>query len=384
MSTVGLDAVLEAFSNLHMPDPSPILVTLAAAAAARLEGPPVHLFLIGAPATGKNEILESLFGLPKTYHVTTFNESSLLSATKQKERASFATGGILMEVGIGGSGRIIMTEFNAVLSMHPDRKKEALSALQQVCTGLVDRSVGVDGATRLHWDGRVQVMAACTETIEGSLSALGAAGERFVYVRMPTVDRKGHIQAALKNARNGTASTWKKRRAQIVPEFLDSLYVPRCPEELVSVADESRLGAIADFVTLARSPVARDHKKELELVMASEGPARMVYSLQRLLCGMRMIGVKHDEALGLLSQASLGSLPSLRRTLIKYMARAAEGNGSVTVAEIREGVPYSDSMVRRALEDLEVHGIVQRTNGHLNYWSFTDDALDNWCLGFTI
>lgn len=384
MNRDDLDEVLNAFSNLHMPDPSAILMTLAAAAAARLEGPPVHLFLIGAPATGKNEILESLFGLPKTFHVSTFSEASLLSATKQKERASNATGGILMEIGVGGSGRMILTEFNTILSMHPDRKKEALTALQNVCTGLVDRSVGVDGAMRLHWDGRVQVMAACTETIEGSLSALGAAGERFVYVRMPIVDRKGHIQAALKNARNGSASTWKKQRAQIVPEFLNNLSVPRCPEELVSPADESRLGAIADFVTLARSPVARDHKKELELVMASEGPARMVYSLQRLLCGMRMIGVEHDAALGMLAHASLGSLPSLRRTIIRYMARAAEGVGAATVAEIREGVPYSDSMVRRALEDLEVHDIVQRTNGHQNYWSFTDGALDNWCMGFTI
>lgn len=384
MSSVGLGEVLEAFSNLHMPDPSPILMTLAAAAASRLEGPPVHIFLIGAAATGKNEILESLFGMPKTFHVSTFNESSMINATKQRERASNATGGILMEIGVGGAGRIIMTEFNTILSMHPDRKKEALSTLQNICTGIVDRPVGVDGAMRLHWDGRVQVMAACTETIEGSLNALGKAGERFVYVRMPITDRKGHIKAALKNARNGSASTWKKQRAQIVPQFLESLAVPACPEELVGREDEERLGAIADFVTLARSPVERDYKKELELVMTSEGPARMVYSIQRILCGLRMIGVPHDEALRVISQAALGSLPSLRRTLIKYMVRGAEGSGSVTVAEIREGVPYSDSVIRRALEDLEVHGIVQRTNGHQNYWSFTDEALDNWCMGFTI
>lgn len=380
-----LDRIVDAFGNLCMPDPMAVLVTYGAVAGSMFEGFPVHLFLIAPPASGKNEILEPLFDLYKTFHISTFNESSLLSGTRHKERAANATGGLLKQIGDGGFGRFILTEFNSVLAMNPDKRREALAALQNVCTGFLDRPVGADGGGGLHWHGKVQVLAACTESIEEHFTALGSVGERFIYCRLPKIDRKGHLKAAVHNSRNGSSAYWKRERKNLVTEMFNRLEVPKCPEDLITPSDESALSAMADFSSSARSSVSRNWKREIEYVNAAEGPARIYQALQRTLCGMRVIGVSNEMSLRYTARVALGSLPGLRRTIVALVADAVCHDIAVTVPLLQQKIPYySDSTIRRALEELEVHGIMERVNGYRDYWAFTGDSLDNWCAGFDL
>lgn len=380
----GLAKVIDAYSNLYMPDLMPLFVVLGSIAGSKFEGDPVHVFLIGTPSSGKNVLLESLFELPKTHHITTFNEAALLSASGKKDRSSGATGGLLFKVGQGGSGTFIFTEFNAVLSMQRDSRSEALSALHEVCSGLYDRDRGTDGGINLKWQGKVQVIAGCTQQIEEHLGQLAKVGERFLYCRMPKANRKGILQAAAKNARNGTNAYYKRLRASATKEFFQNLDMPSYPEDMLDAYDEETLMAMTDFATAARSPVPRtSEKREIEYTYDSESPARMFQSLQRLLCGMRVIGVPKEESLRIVARISLSCMPGLRKILLKNIAQATETGDTMTVAQMKiDFKHYGDSTIRRALEDLEIHGIIQRVNDYRDYWSMTESAFENWCMAF--
>jgi hypothetical protein len=375
--------VLDAFSDLHMPDPMPLLVTLGSIAGSRFKGFPVHLFLIGPGSSGKNEIMEACFELPHTHHITSFTEASMLSGTSKKDRAKDATGGYLEVIKQGGNeGIFIMTEFNTILTLSPERKMAALGALQNVCTGLVDKGSGSDGGGNLHWKGKVQVIGGCTENIEEARSVLNKIGERFIYCRLPEVDRKGQLLAAARNSRNGQQEIAAQRRLRAVTDFMGGLVLPYAPGSLLDADDEDVVAAAADLMTSARSPVTRDTDRSREVIQIyeAEAPARAFLELQRLLCGLRVIGVSKEDSLRYVSRVALGSIPKLRRMIIEVFAKNA---GYVTVSQIKEQVTgWGDSTIRRALEDLAIHNILERYNGHENFWAFTSTANDNWYIGF--
>ena len=379
-----LSKVIASYKNLYMPDPMPLFVMLGSIAGSKFEGDPIHLFLIGSPSSGKNVLLESIIELPKTWHITTFNEAALLSASGKKDRSSGATGGMLFKVGNGGAGTFVFTEFNSILAMNRDGRGEAMGALHQVCSGMFDRKRGADGGIELSWRGKIQVLAGCTEQIEEHMGAISKVGERFIYCRMPNVSRKGVLKAAAINARNGSNAYYKRLRSEVTKEFFKNLQMPSYPEAMLDEYDEETLMAMTDFATQARSPVPRnDRTREVEYHYSSESPARMFQTLQRLLCGMRVIGVPNDESLRITARMALSSMPGPRKIILKSIVEAAEREDTVTIAQLKQTITrYSEPTIRRTLEDLEIHGITERMNYYRDYWSMTKNAYENWCMAF--
>src|SRR5262245_33422764 len=92
-STSHLEAVVSTFEKwLHMPDRLPLLAVLGTVAANRMDGDPVWLLLVGPPASGKTEILESTRDLPDMHAVATLTEAALLSGTPAREKSKDARG----------------------------------------------------------------------------------------------------------------------------------------------------------------------------------------------------------------------------------------------------------------------------------------------------
>lgn len=379
-----IEDVLDAFDDLYMPDPMPLLVMLGSIAGSRFDGPPVHLFLIGVSSSGKNELMEACFELPHAHHVTSFTEASMLSGTSRKDRSSDATGGFLEVIKRGGNeGIFIMTEFNTILTLPPHDKVAALGALQNVCTGLVDKLVGSDGGRPLSWKGKVQVIGGCTEHIEEARTDLGKIGERFIYCQLPQPDRKELLLSAARNARNGRAKTGAQRRVRAVTDFMAGLELPYAPESLLDQNDEDVIMCAADFMTSARSTVARDRQnREIVMIYGSDGPTRAFLELQRLFCGLRAIGVERGKALQYISRIALGSIPKLRREIIQVVAKSSPLQ-PVSINDMREKIgKWGDSSIKRALDDLMIHNILEKFNGHENFWAFTEISSDNWFNGF--
>ena len=136
------------------------------------------------------------------------------------------------------------------------------------------------------------------------------------------------------------------------------------------------VGHLADLATLAvrcRSVVDRDPRtSEIVNVPPAEMPARLAKQLGRLLCGVRAIGA--DDAWPVVIRCALDSMPANRQAALAHLAGEAT---AVPTSSVGTALGLPTTTVRRTLEDLEAHGVVDRTQqgqGQADLWT-----LSEWC-----
>jgi DNA-binding transcriptional ArsR family regulator len=357
---------------LHLPDPAALYAVLGAIAANRLPGDPVWLLLIGSPGSGKSELLQAATVLPDVHPTATLTEAALLSGTPKRERADGSSGGLLRM--IGPFGILLAKDFGSVLSMQRDSRTAVLAALREVYDGEWTRHVGTDGGRTLHWAGRVGLIAGCTPTIDRHYSVMGAMGERFVLFRLPHVDAHEQAGRALEHA--GAEQTMRAELGQAVATLFEHQSTER-PER--SEQDARRLVRLAALVVRCRSVVERDgYTREVELIPESEAPTRLVVVLDRLLGGLRTIGVEPDAAWRVVGTAALDSIPALRRAAMDGLLAA---EGELKTAELAEAIGYPKMTTERALEDLVAHGVVtvnRHGQGRATTWQLAKWAAESY------
>ncbi len=364
---VALDDVLSAFRNwLHMPDAGALYVTLAAVVANRLPGDPLWLLLVAASSSGKTEILVSLNGLDEVVVAATMTEAALLSGSPKKEHAAGASGGLLKTV--GDYGILTLKDFGSVLSMHRDARAAVLAALREIYDGAWDRHVGVDGGRTLHWDGKLGLIAGVTTVVDSHHAVMDSLGSGFAFYRVDVDERAEQGARALEH-RDG-ARAMRAELRDVITGFFHQLVLPS--SDTLSGQDKQRLVTLADLVTMARSPVERDRQsREIELIPDPEAPARFAIMLAGLLEGLRVIGLDDDHAWRLTVKTAFDSMPAQRRRAIEYLAEAASGVATKPAA-LALGLPTTT--VRRTLEDLAAHGIVERQSegeGQADTWKLS-------------
>jgi Bifunctional DNA primase/polymerase, N-terminal/Primase C terminal 1 (PriCT-1) len=354
---LGLADVFASFRRwLHLPDAGAICVALATVVANRLPGDPVWLLLVGASSSGKTEVLVSLAGLEEVEPAATLTEAALLSGVPRREVASGASGGLLRK--IGDYGILTLKDFGSVLSMHRDARAAVLAALRECYDGGWDRPIGADGGRVLSWRGKLGLIAGVTTVVDRHHAVIDSLGSRFAFYRVEIASRDAQAGRSLEHRRRTAGMRDELREA--VAGFVAGLELPG-DKDTLSDDDKRRLIELADFVTLARSPVERDsyHTREIELVPDAEAPARFVNMLASLLEGLRVIGLDDDTAWRLTTKVALDSMPAQRRLAIEHLQRIR--TTTTKDAAVAIGVPTTTT--RRTLEDLAAHGVVLRTPG---------------------
>jgi len=135
-SNEGLRALIEVFQiERYMPDPAPVLVTLAMYAAHCLPGQSPWLMMVGGPSGGKTDMLKILSGLPGVHSVGSMTAAALLSGTNKKEVAKDATGGLLRQV--GEVGLILVRDFTSIISMGNDPRQQVLPHSEKCTTATI-------------------------------------------------------------------------------------------------------------------------------------------------------------------------------------------------------------------------------------------------------
>ena len=125
-----LNDLLGAYDELlYLPDKTPILAALATVAARDIPGPPVWTLLVGPPASGKTEIIDSLHLIHGAVSISTLTKASLLSG-----RAGGA-GGLLLTHFRDGGGPLLVKDFTTILSEPPATRTEIIATLREVYDG---------------------------------------------------------------------------------------------------------------------------------------------------------------------------------------------------------------------------------------------------------
>ena len=355
---------------LEMPDTGAVYAVLGTIAAHRLDRDPVWTLLVAPPGWGKTEALQATAELDDVYPTATLTEPALLSGTAKRDREKGATGGLLTT--IGEAGIVLCKDFGSVLSMHRESRGQVLAALREIYDGSWTRHVGVDGGKTLSWSGKVGFLGGCTPTIDRAHAVMATMGERFLLYRLPEVEPDRQAERALEHAGHEREMRAELGRA-IAGVFAAGLEEPR---EL-GVEERHRLIALATFAVRARSPVERDgHTREIELVPASEAPARLAKVLEALLAGLDSLGVERERAWSVTAKAALDCVPRLRRQAVELLAE----QGEMGTKDVAMALDYPTRTMRRALEDLTAHRIVRRHGGkNQDLWNLTEQAAE-WCV----
>jgi len=352
--------------HYYLPDARHCLLVLAAVAANRLPGDPLWLLKVGAPSTGKTESFYQLTDLEDVHFAGTITEAGLLSGTSARETAGNATGGLLVE--IGDQGIMCIKDFGSVLEMRWESRATTLAALREIYDGSWVRRLGTDGGKTLAWQGKVGLIAGVTGVIDRAHSVMSQLGERCILYRLPDNDRNEKARSALRM--RGQEAEVRRTLGEMVQRFFLSLDLKQ-PTREITTADEDRLIDLADVVTRARSGVPREsYGKEIADLPETESPPRVVKGLLQLLLGFDAIGVDRETSWPIVEKCGLDCIPNLRRKAIEVLLDADEPMRTKDIADCTKAPTTS---IRRALEDLQCHGVTVRDgSGNAHTWKLTD------------
>jgi DNA-binding transcriptional ArsR family regulator len=340
---------------LHMPDGSPLFALIGALAANMLEGPPVWLMLVGPPSCGKTELLNSTLRLPRVFEAQEIESpAAFLSGTGKKEKAKDATGGLLRQV--GDHGAIVIKDFTSIMSLPADKMRSVLGVFRQAYDGRWTRPTGTDGGKTFHWEGHVAFFSGVTGEVDRHHQINASLGERWLYYRFPEED--GYAKAR-RGLRNASRIGWQEALRGIVRDFFEELglsFGGRGLRRELTDAETIRVIRLASIAARARSAVVRDgHTKEVIGPRETEMEGRIAGALGQLLIGLERIGLEPERAWELVAKIALDSMPKIRRMIF---SKILDGRGH-PVAGLARHIGASLSTVRRAVEDLEIHGVVE-------------------------
>ena len=352
---------------LYLPDVAPLLAVLGTVAANLVPGDPLWLLIVGPPGGGKTELLQPIAALPSAIATSTLTEASLLSGTPAQQKAEDATGGLLRE--IGKVGILLCKDFGSILNMHRETRATVLAALREIYDGAWTRRLGIDGGRTLHWQGKLGFIGACTSSIDNHHAVMAAMGERFILYRLPINNENELAWRALSH--QGQEVYMRRALAAAVGEFFSGLNLLEGGE--LKSAERARLIGLATLAARGRSAVERDGRtREVELIHDAEAPSRLVLALAKLLHGITAVGGSADEAWRVVTKVALDCIPALRFKLIRTLGGARDPVETETIAR---SVRHPTATTRRALEDLEAHGIVDRDRrSRSHFWLLSDWA----------
>jgi len=333
-----------------------------------LSGDPVWIFLVGGSGQGKTERLMPLAVMPGVWASSKLSgEAALLSATPRKDFSADAHGGLLRQV--GSKGIIIVKDFTSTLEMDRTARGEVLAALREVYDGRWDRNVGAEGGRTLTWTGKCGFLAGCTTAIDKAHSVMNDMGPRSLFVRLRAASLDKIAGSALDHMGNELAM----RQALGAATAGLLTHLPGKPHEITPQARAGLIG-LASLVSQSRSPVHRDYKGEIELVGDAEAPTRIIKQIGQLWRACGVLGLGDAESWEVVRRCALDSIPKLRGAVIRYLAGQQAPADTTAVGA---GVDHPTRTVRRALEDLAAHRVVDRQTagqGRADTWELSERA----------
>jgi len=357
---------------LHLPDLGPLHVVLGSLAANLMVGDPSWLLVIGPPGGGKTEVILSISEVPDVHMAGTLTEAALLSGTPKKELAADSKGGLLRT--IGEFGILVCKDFTSVLSISRDSRAAILAALREIYDGSWTRDVGTDGGRKLSWSGKLGLIAGCTQAVDSHHAVISLMGERFIFYRLPPIDERRQARAALTHV--GREKQMRAELSAVVSRFFAGLNPPDKPPALT----EPETAALVDLSTLAvrcRSAVERDPvRRDIDLIPDPEAPGRLALALARLLGGLKVVGVRPQEAWAIVQKTALDCMPAPRRAVFDFLVLES---GRPDTTEVATALRYPTTTARRALEDLTAHEVVERTpggEGKADLWNLSPWAVE--------
>lgn len=368
LEPVSFEELQAAFDKwMLLPDRHIIKFLVSSYCANELSQRPVWAMIVAASGGGKTELLNSLLVLEKVYPISSLTPSTFLSGMPGGKDAS-----LLPRL----SGKVmIFKDWTVILSMQKDSRAELFGQFRDIHDGSCTKEFG-NGQKRT-WQGKVSIIAACTESIDLNQQQNAHLGERFIYYRPVMPDR---IEVATRALNNSALQEQMGKELQNAMyafiKGIDFTKYSTLPELSQEVKRE--MVHLTHFSTLARSSVIRDFgfKKEVIFVPAPEMPTRVLQQLSLLASGAMVANggeLKADD-IEMIYKTALDSIPRTNYIVIRELAKA----DAQSTAEIATALGYPTDTIRTYLENMTLLKVVDRikVDGRGDRWTMKPEFVE--------
>jgi hypothetical protein len=326
-----------------------VLFSLAVAVAAEFEGDPLWGLLVGAPSSGKTEMLRALDDVADE-HLDEITVAGLLSWSRGKKQEKR---GLLAR----RPGRVFATvaDLSTLLAMSDRGSRDMLySLLRRAYDGRVHRDI--DGPEPLRWEGRLTLLAAVTPTVDTYATHSDALGPRWLYLRVPETDKQQRREASHKARESGMSLGEHRAR---VRELASAIVAEaRARPARASVGDllGDQLDDAALIACVGRAAVPRDGygRREIIGMPTIEEPPRIAAQLDKLARALLTLGLEEKDVAALCRRSALDSMPRERLACLDALANAE----TVSQAEVARRARCNRNVARRTLEELQAVDVV--------------------------
>jgi len=323
------------------------------------------VFLIGPSGCGKSEVLMSLRDSNKTYFIDDLSGASLISGYKDDEWEKRHPD---VELTPAVAERLkdktlVMKDMTLLLG----KGKEARKVFDQL-------RVLYDAHYFQQWGNRVKVnlidnffnvLGGCTDAIDRVTAQTDYLGSRFLYYRVPELDRRelkeiGRMASRQENKRDKQLALTKQVRS-----FLSyaKLTKPEIPDEFIDTFTDLGL-----MLAGLRAHSARDTAGFLAVLPVDEYPTRAAQQLASFCLGLAAVRGKArvgEEEIALARQLVLGSLPRIKLMVLKLFWRRLyplypKEQGPVSLGDVARELRIPETSAQHLVQELYVNKLIDK------------------------
>lgn len=353
----------------HIEDDTILRIIHACILAHKFNAKPLWILLLAPPSGTKTSVLQDLNVLEQ-YNVKFLSEitaKTFVSGDKHYQ-------GLLNEV---KNGILIFKDFTSILQLDSTTRNEIIQQLREIWDGMYDKKYGTGKS--VHWEGKITVLAGCTEAYETFREIDQTLGERFLIYRPTIEDREQMIWKSL--AQVNKEKQMRKELQTAIKWFHNSIDFNEDDEEFFTMPEEilQKLVSLANIITLLRSGVKRDYKKEIEYVPEPELPARLAQQLLVLLKALTLLhrkitatNVEYD----IVKKVALMTIHLKKYKILKFFIE--KNNELYTTTEVAQALNIPRQTIYRYLEELWCFKILDKYGSEDRpQWKINNDFLVN-------
>lgn len=320
-----------------------------------LNDPPIWLIVLGGSSAGKTIMLQLISKCGRwVVPVDTLSSNTFLSAAKLDKSSS-----LLDEA---RNGVLVFKDFTTITSMQEDGLREIMGQMRAIYDGEFTKRVG--NGNSQTWTGKVGILGAGTIDVQRKMRQYSKNGERFLNYIPDVADAREIGYRAMANQKN--IRTKESELATIFGRFITE----RLADESWMLPDsaseefEKEMVDIAEFCTLARSPVEMNFKNPciVNFVGDREIPGRMAMMLKSLGIGIMMAceEKKLTPAIAkILYKVALDSIPAERKLVLVMLAKYR----SASTRNIAIRMNLTTDTVRAWLNQVNALKMIDRFSG---------------------
>lgn len=320
----------------------------------KLSDKPVWLLLLAGSSAGKSAILDIILKCgPWIVPIDSLTTNTFASGMKRDEETSL--------LHKANDGILVFKDFTTLTSMNEEGLREIMGQLRGIYDGSFNKKTGNN--VEVDWKGKIGIIAGGTGAAARKMRQYSEQGERFINYILQVADSEEMAIRAMDNV----SSLREKEEGlrDIVGKFINQkLKQVRTGTLEIDRDIKLKMIRIANFATLARSPVTMDKKDPTMVAFVGdrEQPSRMAMMLANI--ATALILISDDKKLeplnaSIIYKTALDSIPVERRMVLRILAEYREANTKAIAIKLH----YDTYIVRAWLNQLNSLKLINRRPG---------------------